>query len=112
MRLGPSAQYALTAFIFFFGTPTGSGVGADKRATPPTAKELVGVWVGFDNDELTFTRLDLRADSAGFCARLSPADTILHHQGVHLYRVTEWSVNGWNIKIQMSPVSNATLLAM
>src|SRR5260370_7661712 len=38
---------------------------------------------------------------------MSPADTILHDQGVHVYRVTKWSVNGWNIEIHMSPVSNA-----
>jgi hypothetical protein len=81
---------------------------ANKRATPLTAKDLVGVWIGFDSDELTFTRLDLRADSTGFCARVSPADTILHDQGVHLYRIEKWSVDSWNIEIQMSPLSNAT----
>ncbi len=85
-------------------------VAQDKRATPPIAKDLVGVWIGFGNDELTFTRLDLRADSTGFCARVSPADTILHDQGVHVYRITKWSVNGWDIEVQMSPVSNATAI--
>jgi hypothetical protein len=55
-----------------------------------------------------FTRLDLRADSTGFCARVSPADTNLHDQGVHSYRITRWDVSGWNIEIHMSPLSNAT----
>jgi len=81
---------------------------ANKKATPPTANDLVGIWIGFDSDQLTFTRLDLRADSTGYCARVSPADTILHDQGVHVYRIAKWTVNNWIIEIQMSPVSNAT----
>jgi hypothetical protein len=76
-------------FIVLIGLPTGKGSAEDKRATPPTAKDLVGVWISFDSDELTFTRLELRADSTGFCARVSHADTILHDQGVHVYRVTQ-----------------------
>jgi hypothetical protein len=95
-------------FTVLIGPPTRNRSAEDKRATPPTAKDLVGVWIGFDSDELTFTRLDLRADSMGFCARVSPADTILHDQGVHVYRITQWVVNGWNIEIQMAPSSNAT----
>lgn len=31
-------------------------------------------------------------------------------QGVHAYRMTKWSVNGWNIEIHMSPLSNATAI--
>jgi hypothetical protein len=37
-----------------------AGVGeltADKKPIPPTAKDLIGIWIGFDSDELTFTRL-------------------------------------------------------
>jgi hypothetical protein len=108
MRDRLSLLYAVLAFVLLIGPQTGSGVAANKKATPPTAKDLVGVWIGFDSDQLTFTRLDLRVDSTGFCARVSPADTILHDQGVHVYRITKWSVNGWNIEIQMSPLSNAT----
>jgi hypothetical protein len=108
MRTRLSLLYGVLTFVVLIGPPTGSGVAANKRATPPTAKDLVGVWVGFDSDQLTFTRLDLRADAAGFCARVSPADTILHDQGVHVYRITKWTVNDWNIEIHMSPVSNAT----
>jgi hypothetical protein len=101
---------AVLTFVALIGPHTRTGMAQDKRATPPTAKELVGVWIGFDDDQLTFTRLDLRADSTGFCARVSPADTILHDQGVHVYRITKWSVNGWDIEVQMSPVSNATAI--
>ena len=107
MRARLSLLYGVLALIFLSGPQTESGIAENKKATPPTAKDLVGVWIGFDSDELTFNRLDLRADSTGFCARVSPADTILHDQGVHVYRVTKWSVNGWNIEMHMSPVSNA-----
>ncbi len=108
MRTRFSLLFGVLAFVVLIGPQSWSGVTADKKAAPPTAKDLVGVWIGFDSDELTFTRLDLRADSTGFCARVSPADTILHDQGVHVYRITKWSVNAWNIEIHMSPVSNAT----
>ncbi|MBZ5665605.1 MAG: hypothetical protein LAO30_13465 [Acidobacteriia bacterium] len=108
MRARLSLLCGVLAFAVLIGPQTGSGVAANKRATPPTAKDLVGVWIGFDSDQLTFNRVDLRADSTGFCARVSPADTILHDQGVHVYRITKWSVDGWNIEIRMSPVSNAT----
>ena len=78
---------------------------AEKKANPPTTKELIAVWIGFDDDELTFTRLDLRSDGQGFCARVSPADTILHDYGVQVYRVASWSVDGWILKIQLTPLS-------
>jgi len=42
--------------------------------------DLANYRVGFDNDELTFTRLDLRADSTGFCARVSPTTGPLQDQ--------------------------------
>jgi hypothetical protein len=104
-------QKLLSLGVLIFGvvlSAAPNGVAATKKATPPSAKELVGVWVGFDNGQLTFTRLDLRSDSTGFCARVSPPDTMLHDQGVHVYRILKWTVNGWDIEIQMSPLSNAT----
>jgi hypothetical protein len=108
MRARLSLRYSVVAVVLFICLQTGNMLAASKRATPPTAKDLIGVWIGFDSDQLTFTRLDLRADSSGFCARVSPADTILHNRGVHVYRIKNWTVNGWNIEIEMSPASNAT----
>ncbi|MGH9734966.1 MAG: hypothetical protein ACRD8A_10305 [Candidatus Acidiferrales bacterium] len=98
--------YALLV-VLAAGLPTGSATATAKKAVPPTTKDLVGAWIGFDSDELTFTRLELRSNGTGFCARVSPADTILHSEGVHVYRVTKWSVSGWNIEIHASPLSNA-----
>jgi hypothetical protein len=77
-----------------------------KKATPPTAKDLIGVWIGFDQDDLAFTRLELRADSTGYCARVYPADTILHHYGAQLYRVDKWSIEGWNLTFELTPISS------
>jgi hypothetical protein len=108
MRARLPLLYSVLAFTILMGPQLARVAAQDKRATPPSAKDLVGIWIGFDSDQLTFTRLDLRLDSTGFCARVSPADTILHAQGVHVYRVTKWMVNDWNIEIQMSPESNAT----
>src|SRR6266581_995685 len=107
MRVRLSLLYGVLTLASLIGPQTGSGVAQDKIAKPPSAKDLVRIWIGFDSDELTFTRLDLRGDSTGFCARVSPADTILHDQGVQVYRITKWGVNGWNIEIHVSPISNA-----
>ena len=74
-----------------------------KKARQPKPEDLVGVWIGFDSDELTFTRLDLRPDFTGFCARVSPADTVLHKYGVHGYRVTKWMLDGWKVVISLTP---------
>lgn len=94
--------------VILFSVLAGGISAADKKAIPPNAKELVGVWIGFDYDELTFTRLELRPDSTGFLARVAPADTILHDNGVHAYRVTSWGINGWAITIQTAPAANAS----
>lgn len=94
--------------VLLVGLQCGSGIAETKKPIPPAAKDLVGVWIGFDKDELTFNRLDLRADSTGFLARVSPADTILHQLGVHVYRIRKWSLNGWSIEVQMVPESNAS----
>ena|ERR1051326_4910311 len=72
---------------------------ATTRARLPKPETLIGVWLGFDEDELNFTRLDLRPDFTGFCARVSPADTILHEYGVEAYRVTKWNTDGWKLVI-------------
>src|SRR2546427_10919479 len=75
MRARLSLPYWVPVFCILIVTQTGTVVAANKKATPPTAKDLVGIWIGFDSDQLTFTRLDLRADSTGYCARVSPART-------------------------------------
>ena len=77
---------------------------ANKPARPPKPIELAGVWIGFDNDELDFTRLDLRPDFTGYCARVAPSDTSLHEYGVHIYRVTHWTAEDWKFVIRLTPV--------
>ena len=78
---------------------------ATTKARPPKPAELVAVWIGFDSDELDFTRLDLRADFTGYCARVSPADTVLHEYGVAGYRVTKWAVDKWKFIISLTPTT-------
>ncbi len=75
---------------------------AEKKAIPPKPEDLIGVWIGFDDDELVFSRLDLRSDFTGFLARLSPRDAILHDYGAYAYRVTKWTVDDWNFIISLT----------
>jgi len=83
-----------------------AAMGEKKRAAPQTAKDLVGVWIGFDQDDLTFTRLELRADSTGYCARVSPGNTSLHNYGVQVYRIDKWRVDGGNVILNLTPISS------
>ena len=78
---------------------------AYKPADPPTPEQLVGVWIGFDDDDLTFTRLDLRPNSTGYCARVSPADTSLHEYGVEGYRVKKWGMDKWKFSTTLAPAT-------
>jgi hypothetical protein len=75
------------------------------RARPPKAENLTGVWIGFDESQLDFCRLDLRPDATGFFATVSPADTSLHDYGVQAYRVTHWAVDEWKFTFSLSPAT-------
>jgi len=66
---------------------------------------LVGVWIGFWQDE-EFTRLDLRPDFTGYCAHVAPPDSIVHQSAVHVYRVTRWTVDGWQINVDLTPIDS------
>jgi hypothetical protein len=76
--------------------------GSDKKAIPPKPEELVGVWIGSWEDG-DFTRLELRSDTTGDCAFVAPAQSVAHEYGVQVYRVTRWTVNGWNFIITLTP---------
>jgi hypothetical protein len=106
MRARLTPLFGALVLAVFIAPEMGGKAPANKVAVPPPAKDLVGVWIGFNSDD-TFIRLDLHADSTGFCARVSPASTIPRDKRVSLYRVEKWAVNAWNIEIQMSPLSNA-----
>ncbi len=92
------AGYLLTAIVLVNVASTAYA----KEAIPPKPEDLIGVWVGFDNDELFFSRLDLRPDFTGFLARVSPNDTALHHYGVFAYRVTKWTIDGWDFSASLT----------
>jgi hypothetical protein len=77
-----------------------------KKAIPPKPEDLIGVWIGFDDDELVFSRLDLRSDFTGYLARVSPSDTVLHDYGVYAYRVTKWTVDDWNFNISLAAATS------
>jgi hypothetical protein len=100
-----NALYVLvTAFSLAF-TANSAGEG-QKRATPPPKNALVGAWVGFDRGGGEFIRVELRADDSGYCALVSPANFITHDYGVQVYKITKWSIDGWHITLDLSPISS------
>jgi hypothetical protein len=78
---------------------------ATTKARPPKPEQLAGVWIGFDEDDLTFMRLDLRSDFTGYCARVSPTNISLHEYGVAAYRVAKWSLDEWKLSTTLTPVT-------
>jgi len=75
-------------------------VEATKKSIPPTEKDLVGVWIGYEEGQMTFTRLDLRNDSTGYCARISAGSHV-----VDIHRIRKWSLRGWDLSVDMTPMS-------
>jgi hypothetical protein len=79
--------------------------GFDKKERPPKPEELVGAWIGFWEDG-EFTRLELRADSTGFCAFVAPVESITHDYGVQVYRITRWTLDGWAFVMVLTPTES------
>jgi hypothetical protein len=75
------------------------------KARPPKSENLTGIWIGFDEGEGNFYRLDLRPDATGFFASVSPSGSSLHEYGVQAYRVTHWSANDWKFVINILPAT-------
>jgi len=71
---------------------------ASKRAIPPTVAQLAGVWTGWESDSITFFRVDLSADGTGYLAA-----SFLGGPAV-LSRITRWSLSGWRVTMQTTPV--------
>lgn len=106
MRFKP----AVLAFLVFLGTvlpvvDAPASAGERKEAAPPKREELVGAWIGYWEDG-EFTRLDLRADSTGFCAFVAPVEDITHDYGVQVYRITRWTLDGWRLVIALTPTES------
>ena len=71
---------------------------------PITPEMVVGVWVGFDEDDLIFYRLDLRRDFTGYCASVAPVGG-LHKYGVDVYEVTRWGLRDETLLVDMHAVT-------
>jgi len=63
--------------------------------------ELVGPWIGFCEDG-EFARLELRANFTKYCAFVAPVKRILHKNGVDVYRVTRWTLQGWKLAVSLA----------
>jgi len=75
---------------------------ARTPARPPNAKDLIGVYQGY-SDYDDFYRLDLRADFTGYFARVAMPRSVIHEYGVSGYRITHWSLDGFDIAFDLMP---------
>jgi hypothetical protein len=105
-RISACALVAVACLLLLAGCVLPTSLTCDGcRARPPEAENLVGVWIGFDESELDFCRLDLRQDCTGFFACVSPAGSSLHEYGVQAYRVTHWAVDEWKFITRLVPAT-------
>lgn len=77
---------------------------SQKKANPPTVDRVIGVWLGYTEDELQFYRLDLRPDFTGYCASVYLPDTSLHDDGVRLYLIDRWELKEGRLTFRLSAV--------
>jgi hypothetical protein len=78
------------------------GVLADRPVRTPTKAELVGSWVGYDDDYPYFYRLNLLEDGTGRLILLRPAPR------TDIYNVNQWELSGSTLLMQISPESNSS----
>jgi hypothetical protein len=100
MRRMRIPRLTLAILVLLFAEPAL----AAKKAIPPTEKDLADVWIGFDKYYLNFIRLELHADSTGYFAQVYQLS--LHNYGVQIYRIDKWSVEGWNLVFDLTPISS------
>ena len=70
---------------------------AEKPVPPPDPKVIVGSWFGYDEDLIRFCRLELDRDGKGYC-------TILFRDSPLLYRINNWSIEGFNVRAELMPL--------
>ena len=66
---------------------------------PPKSSDVVGVWLGYAENRLSFLRLELDADSKGYLSVKYLPDT-----PPRLYRVESWRLSDSTVEIQMRPI--------
>lgn len=79
---------------------------AYKKAAPPTADQVAGTWIGFDGSGGEFIRLELQSNGSGYIALITPANFLGHDYGAQVYRIVKWSIEGWQITCDLSPLSS------
>jgi hypothetical protein len=72
---------------------------ADKRVPPPDKTDLIGAWIGFDQDRVIFARIELDTDGTGFFSTTFAKDS-----PAYLYAVRKWSMDTNELHVSLSPV--------
>ena len=76
---------------------------AFNPATPPAAKDVIGVYVGYsDHDD--FYRLDLRSNFTGYFADVAMPRKGTHEFGVSTYKISQWRLERFDLAFTLSPV--------
>jgi len=68
---------------------------------------MAGIYVGY-SDYDDFYRIDLRPDFTGYFAEVAPPRSVIHKYGTSTYRITHWSLEGFNLVVSVVPADSKT----
>jgi hypothetical protein len=94
-------KHLFVALVSFTVLMTALTLFANVIRLPPDPSKAVGVWLGLDEDNLGFLRLELDEDGQGFLSiKYQP------HLPPHLYRVEKWQLVKWTVKLDARPLDD------
>jgi hypothetical protein len=98
MKLPRTFAQVFIAAVLFIAAAT---LLATVIPLPPKPADVVGVWFGYAEDQISFLRLELDADGTGYlCVKYLP-DT-----PPRLYHVESWRLSGSMVDIQTRPIDS------
>ena len=65
---------------------------------PPDVRAVAGIWIGIDEDNLKFYRLELEPGGKGYCS------SCFVDNPAKLYSIGRWSMERFAIKIDLVPI--------
>ena len=99
ITMNGSRLAAATAFLMCVaGFPQNSTPTASPRP-PLQSQQILGTWIGYDQNSLVFYRLVFESNGKGSCAVVYEADLL------SVYRV-DWATQALTLSIELSPRTN------
>jgi len=74
--------------------------GDAKLGKSRSSEDVLGAWLGFDQDGVTFYRIELDNSQTGVCAVSHPGN-----EEVEIYRIKQWTLDKGPLEMNLLPVT-------